>query len=93
MLEVDHLTVRESLLVLQNETTILTSENKHIKLEFGKIDNELRSTKTLVGALRERLDDLKTKLKEAAVKEDNFKEMVITLVFHHVHLFGDSYLI
>ena len=65
VLEVDHATLKESVSVLQNEAVILTNENKHIRMEFEKVDGDLNSTRSMVEEMNTKITELKKKVKNA----------------------------
>ncbi|XP_066935661.1 kinesin-like protein KIF15 isoform X3 [Clytia hemisphaerica] len=86
VLEVDHATLKESVNVLQNEAVILTNENKHIRMEFEKVDGDLNSTRSMVEEMNTKITDLKKKVKNANDNEFLLHDKLSNLETENVSL-------
>ena len=80
ILEVDHVTLKESVKVLQNEAVLLNNENKYIRMEFEKVDSDLKCTRDLVEEMNGKITGLKTKVKNANDNEFLLQDKVIKLI-------------
>lgn len=92
ILEVDHVTLQESVKTLQTEAVVLSNENKYIKMEFEKVEDDLKSTRSIVTDMNERISDLKTKVKLAGENEDLLQDKV-RRYFHGVYSVSSFWII
>lgn len=76
ILEVDQMTIKESVKLLQSESVVLAAENQHIKTEFETVDRELTATRSVVQNLNSKLGEMNKKLEEAGEKENTLIKQV-----------------
>ncbi|XP_057306892.1 kinesin-like protein KIF15 isoform X3 [Hydractinia symbiolongicarpus] len=88
ILEVDQMTIKESVKLLQSESVVLAAENQHIKTEFETVDRELTATRSVVQNLNSKLGEMNKKLKEAGEKENTLIKQVSLLENENLSLVG-----
>ena len=74
--QVDLMTVKETLVMIEGESEVVRTENQHMKDHFKRMENELKQTRDIVTEFNRKLEQLKNEVAEAKRNESVLNDKV-----------------